>query len=287
MTFVTEQSIRLLHFCGIFILETVMHLLGYISAMLIGVSLGLIGGGGSILTVPVLVYLFHVHPLLATSYSLFTVGTASLIGAWKSYRTGFLHMSTALLFGSTSIITVLLTRRLLLPHIPEQLLIGEHISIGRETVIMMLFAVLMVLAAFSMIRVKRQHEEIPAAGKPAYILLMAYGLLIGFVTGILGAGGGFLLIPALVFFVKLPVKEAIGTSLLIIAMNSLIGFMGDIGVYAIDWGLLGAVSALAIAGILIGTRLGRNINGSKLKKGFGWFVLAMGTYIILKNILIF
>jgi uncharacterized membrane protein YfcA len=152
---------------------------------------------------------------------------------------------------------------------------------------MMLFAVLMILAAFSMIRVKRQHEEIPATGKPAYILLMAYGLLIGFVTGILGAGGGFLLIPALVFFVKLPVKEAIGTSLLIIAMNSLIGFMGDIWVYAIDWRLLGAVSALAIAGILIGTRLGRNINGSKLKKGFGWFVLAMGTYIILKNILIF
>jgi uncharacterized membrane protein YfcA len=287
VTFVTEQSIRLLHFCGIFIFGTVMQLLGYISATLIGVSLGLIGGGGSILTVPVLVYLFHVNPLLATSYSLFTVGTASLIGAWKNYRRGFLHMPTALLFGSTSVITVLLTRRFLLPHIPAQLGISEYVTISRETAIMVLFAILMVLAAFSMIRTKKQSEEALPAGKPAYVSLMAYGMMIGFVTGILGAGGGFLLIPALVFFVELPVKEAIGTSLLIIAMNSLIGFIGDIGVYTIDWRLLGTVSALAIAGIMIGARLGRNINGSKLKKGFGWFVLVMGTYIILKNIFIF
>ena len=254
--------------------------------MLIGVSLGLIGGGGSILTVPVLVYLFHVNPMLATSYSLFTVGADSLIGAWKNYRSGFLHMPIALLFGSTSVITVLLTRRLLMPHIPAQLGLRKYVTISRETVIMVLFAMLMVLAAFSMIRTKGNEEAMPAR-KPAYILLMVYGMIIGFVTGILGAGGGFLLIPALIFFVQLPVREAIGTSLLIIAMNSLIGFMGDIGVYAIDWQLLGSVSALAITGILIGTRLGRNINGGKLKKGFGWFVLAMGIYIMLKNSFIF
>lgn len=261
-------------------------ILGYAASVLIGVSLGLIGGGGSILTVPVLVYLFGVSPSLATSYSLFIVGATSLIGAWRNYRNRQVHLPTALLFGASSIVTVLLTRRYLLPAIPDPLFTTGSFSVSKNMATMLLFAILMIMASLSMIRPgSRGGSPEQPSGRSAYLRLLLYGMLIGLVTGLLGAGGGFLLIPALVLLVRLPVKTAIGTSLLIIALNSLIGFSGDLGRYAIDWKLLLSVAALAITGILLGTAMGKKIDGARLKKGFGWFVLAMGAYIILKEVL--
>lgn len=261
---------------------------GYAAALLIGVSLGLIGGGGSILTVPVLVYLFGVEPLRATGYSLFIVGVSSLAGAINNFRKGYIHLRTAFLLGISSIVTVIVVRRLLLPAIPEIWFTGGSLVVTKSLATMIVFAVLMLFASFSMIRTKvpvvTNHgvNRLNAAGM---LRLAAYGVLIGMVTGFLGAGGGFLLIPALVFLVGLSMKDAIGTSLLIIAMNSLIGFSGDWGTYAIQWELLLTITSLAIVGIIIGGILGRHIDGAKLKKGFGWFVLFMGVFIIGRELL--
>jgi uncharacterized membrane protein YfcA len=260
-----------------------MEILGYIASLLIGISLGLIGGGGSILTVPVMVYLFGLQPLLATSYSLFVVGSTSLVGAYNNFRKGLVNVKAALLFGVSSIITVFLTRKYLVPAIPKKIVIGG-VTITEALLTMVLFAVLMLLASISMIRNKNVPvEEKECQDCMQFKRLLVYGIAIGLVTGLLGAGGGFLLIPALVLLLKLPMKNAIGTSLLIIALNSLIGFTGDLGNYSIDWLFLLKTTAIAITGIFIGGALSKKVAGNKLKKGFGWFVLVMGVYIIIKE----
>ncbi len=256
--------------------------MGYIAALFIGISLGLIGGGGSILTVPVLVYLFGLSPLLAVSYSLFIVGSTSLVGTISSYRKGLVDIPTAFLFGISSVITVFVTRKFIIPHIPREFTIwGLHLTFAIVT--MVLFAILMLMASISMIRSAVVKEE-ETSKKNNKALLLVYGVSIGLVTGFLGAGGGFLLIPALVIMLHLPMKKAIGTSLMIIAVNSLVGFIGDAGHYDIHWGFLLIISLIAIAGIITGGLLNKKIEGNKLKKGFGWFVLIMGLYIIVKEI---
>jgi uncharacterized membrane protein YfcA len=259
-----------------------LEIIGYIVSLFIGVSLGLIGGGGSILTVPVLVYLFGISPLMATSYSLFIVGVTSLVGASNSYRKGLVNFRTALLFGVTSIITVFITRKLIIPAIPEVFTIAGYI-ISFAVVTMLLFAALMLLASISMIK-GRKEAEADGVQYKGFLLLAFYGILIGLITGFLGAGGGFLLIPALVLLLRMPMKTAVGTSLLIIALNSLIGFLADIGHYTTDWTLLLIVSAIAIAGVFIGGLLSRHIEGSKLRVAFGWFVLLMAIYILLREL---
>ncbi len=259
-----------------------MEIAGYIASLFIGVSLGMIGGGGSILTVPVLVYLFGISPGLAISYSLFVVGSTSLIGSLNNYRKGLVDFKTALLFGISSVITVFVTRKLIIPRISDQIQLGNY-SIPFSVVTMVLFAVLMLLASVKMIRAKPIKEENTQTQKSIIILLL-YGIGIGLITGFLGAGGGFLLIPALVLILKLPMKRAIGTSLLIIALNSSVGFIADTGHYKIDWNFLLTISAIAIGGVLLGGLLGKKIQGDKLKKGFGWFVLIMGIYIIIKEV---
>lgn len=261
-----------------------MDVLGYIAAFLVGISLGLIGGGGSILTVPLLVYLFGIEPLLATAYSLFIVGIASLTGAVKNYKSGNVHMPTTLLFGITSVITVIITRRLIVPAIPRHIGYVGGMEVTNNLLTMVLFAVLMLFASVSMIRSKKNEDEESAYRSETKLLL--YGAGIGLVTGLLGAGGGFLLIPALVFFAGLEIKTAIGTSLSIIALNSLIGFASDVLFLTIDWILLLSVSAIAIAGIFAGMALGEKIPGKSLQKGFGWFVLITGGYILIKELLL-
>ena len=261
-----------------------MEIAGYIASILIGLSLGLIGGGGSILTVPVLVYLFGVNPTVATSYSLFIVGSTSLIGAIRKYAIGQVSMKTAQLFGITSVITVLLTRRYIIPAIPENLGMVGGIILTKSMLTMVLFAILMLLASVSMIRGRKDAEE---KEKPIDVVpLMMYGVGIGLVTGLLGAGGGFLIIPALVLLARLPMKLAVGTSLTIIAIKSLIGFMGDIQTgQVIDWGFLLFFTALAVGGIFIGGYVSNYIPGKKLKSGFGWFVLFMSIFILTKELL--
>ncbi len=262
-----------------------MEIIAYLASAIIGVSLGLIGGGGSILTVPVMVYLFGVNPLLATSYSLFIVGTTSLVGAYQNFRNKLVNIKTALLFGLSSITTVFLIRKFLVPVLPAELLAVAGIQVTSSMMTMVLFALLMLGASFSMIKNKEVKVTKPVGYSGQNLRLIFYGVGIGFATGLLGAGGGFLLIPTLVILLGLPMKEAVGTSLMIIAMNSLVGFTGDLGHFQIDWLFLLKVTMIAITGLFFGIFLGKRLDGSKLKKGFGWFVLIMGGYILIKELL--
>ncbi len=264
-----------------------MEIIGYFASAIIGISLGLIGGGGSILTVPVLVYLFGVDPVLATAYSLFIVGSTSLVGSYSKYRDGMVNLKTALIFGIPSILAVYATRAFLVPIIPNPVFSLGDFVVSKAMFLMAIFAVLMVFASISMIRDKSVPAEEGADEEPQkfnYPMILLEGAIVGVLTGLVGAGGGFLIIPALVLFSKLPMKQAIGTSLLIIAAKSLIGFTADIYHFTLDWVLLGTVTGLAIAGIFIGNRLSRSIDSHKLKKAFGWFVLAMGIYILIKEL---
>ncbi|MEP7141607.1 MAG: sulfite exporter TauE/SafE family protein [Ferruginibacter sp.] len=264
-----------------------MEITGFILAALVGVSLGLIGGGGSILTVPILVYLMGVNPILATSYSLFIVGSTSMVGAVDNYRKGFVRIKTALLFGLSSITTVFVIRKIVMPEIPSVLFNTEHFRITQSMATMVLFAILMLLASIAMITGKNEPlltNKIAMQNDHHTFKLLLYGILIGLSTGFLGAGGGFLVIPALVIILKMPMKQAVGTSLLIIALNSLIGFTGDLGHFAINWKFLLSISLIAIAGIFVGGIIAKRIHGDHLKKGFGWFVLVMGVYIFVKEI---
>jgi len=264
-----------------------MEVMGYLLAALVGISLGLIGGGGSILTVPILVYVMGINPILATSYSLFIVGSASMVGAVNNYRKGFVSIKTALLFGMSSITTVFVTRKIVMPKVPSVLFSREHFYITQSVAIMVLFAILMLWASIAMIKEKNKTIDTKDDSNQKDInisKLLIYGILIGLATGFLGAGGGFLLIPALVLILKIPMKQAVGTSLLIIALNSLVGFTGDIGHFTFNWKFLTIITLVAIAGIFVGGFLAKKIDGEKLKKAFGWFILVMGVYILVKEI---
>ncbi|HEY9559968.1 MAG TPA: sulfite exporter TauE/SafE family protein [Anseongella sp.] len=264
-----------------------MEVAGYLSSVLIGIALGLIGGGGSILTVPVLVYLFSIDAVLATAYSLFIVGTTSMIGSFSYFKKGLVNIKTSVVFGLPAIFAVFMTRAYLVPALPSELLRFDNFVLSRDMMLMLLFAVLMLFASYSMIKeAKALETEVSGKQKFSYPLILLEGGIVGMLTGLVGAGGGFLIIPALVVLSKLPMKEAVGTSLLIIAAKSLIGFLGESNVNRIDWGFLLAVTALAVAGILIGMALSKKMDGNKLKPAFGWFVLGMGIYIIIKETLL-
>jgi|SRR5690554_440270 len=260
------------------------EILGFISAVLIGVSLGLIGSGGSILTVPVLVYLFNVEPVAATAYSLFIVGLSALVGSMRYMKEQLLDYKTAIVFSLPALVAVFLSRILIIPMLPYSLITFNGYTITKGNFLLIVFAALMIIASVSMIRNKKPEADLNEL-KFNYPLIFVQGFVVGLLTGMVGAGGGFLIIPALVLLAKLPMKVAVGTSLLIIAVKSLIGFTGDIGSgQFIDWFFLFEVSAVAITGIFIGFYLSTKISGAKLKPFFGWFILAMGIYIIFKEI---
>ena len=249
----------------LFSLPSGIEIVGYFASILIGISLGLIGGGGSILTVPVLVYLFRVEPIMATAYSLFIVGTSSLVGALPKYRQGLISMKTAIVFGIPSIVAVFATRKWIVPAIPKEVFTLGDFVVTKAILMMILFAVLMVAASVSMIRDKKQSNEDATKQQVFnYPMIIIEGSVVGVLTGLVGAGGGFLIIPALVILSKLPMKMAVGTSLLIIAAKSMIGFSGDVMTVGatMDWTLLAVITALAIVGIFIGNFLSKSIDGN-------------------------
>ncbi len=266
----------------------IITILGFLAAVLIGISLGLIGGGGSILTVPVFVYIMGVQPVLATAYSLFVVGSTSLFGSVTFMRKKLVNYRTAVVFAIPSFLAVFLTRLYLVPALPDPLLSLGSVNVSKDAGIMVFFALIMLAAAYSMIKKpKKKAETTEAEINYNYPMIALEGVLVGILTGIVGAGGGFLIIPALVLLAKLPMKMAVGTSLLIISVKSLIGFLGDLGNQTIDWQLLLAFTALSIVGIFIGSALSKRIKDQALKRAFGWFVVVMGLFILIKEVLNF
>lgn len=268
---------------------TITEILGYVGACVIGISLGLVGGGGSILTVPVLVYLFGIEPVLSTAYSLFIVGTTSLVGAFKFMKKQLVSYVAALVFSIPAFVAVYLTRRFIVPAIPDTLFSIGELTITKPIGIMIFFALIMFMASISMIISKEEDGADgpePEVLKFNYPLIIVEGAVVGLLTGIVGAGGGFLIIPALVLFAKLPMKMAVGTSLMIIAAKSLIGFIGDLRPdQYLDWSFLSVITVFAVAGVFVGSYLSNFIPGNDLKKGFGWFILIISILIIASELL--
>ena len=257
-----------------------MEILGYIGALFIGLVLGLTGGGGSILTVPILVYLMSINPVTATAYSLFIVGTTSTFGAIQNYRKNLVDIKNGFIFAIPSFIAVYLTRKYIVPEIPK-VIIESPFLITKDTFLMLFFAVIMVFGALSVLKKKSQNTN--SEEKRNLILIGIQTFTIGIIIGLVGAGGGFLIIPSLILFAKLPMRKAVGTSLFIIAMNSLVGFIGDVQNLEIDWLFLLTFSAISVVGIFIGMYLTKYTNESQLKKIFAYFVLVMAAIILLKE----
>lgn len=261
-----------------------MEFAGYIASVFVGLVLGLLGGGGSILSIPILVYLFGITPVLASAYSLFIVGVTSMVGALPKYKQQLMSVPTGLLFGIPSIVGIFVTRKWIVPSIPEVLWQADGFLLTKRILLLGVFAVLMVLASFSMITGKEKEAESEHRFK--VVLLALEGLLIGFLTGLVGAGGGFLIIPALVFLTGLNFKVAAGTSLFIIAINSLSGFLGDVFNYTLDWSFLLKITLLALVGIYVGNFFSSRILGTRLRKAFGWLTLLMGCWILVKELML-
>ena len=263
-----------------------MLIIGYIGAFLMGIVLGLIGGGGSILTVPILVVFFAVEPTMATSDSLFIVGSTSLVGAIGYLRNNFVSFRSVMVFGLPSIVSVYYTKKYIFPPIPGEIpVFGTTIS--KDMAILALFSILMILSSYSMIKPSKviRQDDYESTERYRYLLIMIVGLSVGFLAGLVGAGGGFLIIPSLVVFAKLPMKKAIGTSLVIITLNSCLGFLGGLqsGI-DVNWTLLFSIVALSVSGILLGLRLSKKIPGAKLKPAFGLFVLIVGLCMLTQQI---
>lgn len=248
--------------------------------LFVGGTLGLIGAGGAILTVPIMVYLFNTPAVLATSYSLFVVGISSLFGVWRYHQEELVDYPTAINFALPSFMGTYLARRVLMPQLPAVIFqIGESLF-SKDQLVMTVFALVMVGASVSMIR--RGNDSGGSADMTtSRWLLGIMGLGVGLVAGFVGAGGGFLIIPALVVLAGMPMAKAVGTSLLIIAANSLFGFGGDILAGSeMAWSFLVLTTSIALVGIFVGSYAGRFIPASKLKPAFGWFVLLMGSYVL-------
>lgn len=265
-----------------------LAILGYFSSVLMGLSLGLIGGGGSILTVPILVYLFGVAPVTATGYSLFVVGLTALFGSFSYIKAKRVDFQTAILFGIPSFFGVYLSRNKIVPLIPAQIVDLNGFLITKDLLMMLVFAVLMIFASFSMIRTNPTNEakaKATIAPWKSYLFIAIEGLVVGAITGFVGAGGGFLIIPALVLLRGLSMRLAVGTSLMIIAVKSLFGFLGDLKNNPnIDWQLLLTIGAIAVVGIFVGSAISPKINEKLLKKSFGYFVLVMGSFILIQQL---
>ncbi len=268
-----------------------MIIAGFIAFLIIGIILGLIGGGGSLLGVPVLVYVMCIEADLATTYSLFIVGFTALVGAISYLQKGEVSAEAILNFALASVVTVFCMRRFIMPVIPAEFMIKE-VLIYKHTLIMVVFALLILSASYSML-ITRKPNRIKDAkwnefaktplGIPFVILL---GVLIGIITGFVGAGGGFIIVPVLMVFMRLNFKKAIGTSLCIVALNSIIGFLGNIGYQNLDWKFLFGISAICGIGILLGSLLSNKISSKKLKPAFGWFTLAVGLFVLVKELLL-
>jgi uncharacterized membrane protein YfcA len=251
-----------------------IDLVGFGLAALMGVSLGLLGGGGSILTVPLLVYVLGFGPKTAVAMSLPIVGTTSLAGALGHWRAGNVRLKTAFLFGLAAMAGAYSGARL------AGYLSGE--------VQLTILAVVMLAAAVAMFRrVDPVNPPVQGESDRALVPLLAVAGGVGLLTGIVGIGGGFLIVPALVLLARVPMKQAVGTSLVVIAMNSTAGFAGYLGRVPVPWGFMAAFTAVAIIGILSGTTLVRFVSQTQLKRAFAVFLVGVGLFTLYQNRTVF
>ena len=260
-----------------------MVVFGYIAAILVGLLLGLLGGGGSILSVPILRYLFDFSAETATGYSLFIVGVSGLVGAFIYFRNNLLHLPALLNFGVVASVVSFLNRKYVVANIPNELFSFGAIVITKDFFIMMLLVVLMLLAARSMMR---QTETLNEQKKVSIAAFLVAGFLVGVFTSLVGAGGGFIIVPVLMGVYRIPLKTAIGTSLSIIVLNALAAFAGEASTGSIiEWPFLLTFTAFATVGVFVGIRVAQNTDAKKLKPFFGWFMVALSVYITVKEII--
>lgn len=268
-------------------MSDMLVVVGYILATVVGFTLGLLGGGGSILSVPILVYCFSYDPIEATTYSLFIVGSASIAGTLKYFEEKMISLPGVILFGIPSVLAMFFTRRFLIHELPETLIKIGSFEITKNLFVIILFAIIMIIAARFMIKGRDRVAADELRWNAPLITMILLGVATGFLSSLVGAGGGFIIIPVLIKFFKMPIKRAIGTSLCIIMLNSLIGFTGDVSAHvSIDYLFLIKFTGLTILGIFAGIYASRHISGNKLKPIFGWFVLIMGIFIITKELII-
>lgn len=262
----------------------ISQIIGYILAVFVGMTLGMLGSGGSILSVPILVYVMGIEPTLATAYSLFVIGTTSLVGGIHKAKQKLVDFYKVILFGIPAIVSVFVTRKILVPRIPEIIFSTDNFILTKSILIMVVFAIVMIFASVRMIKPFKEKIVVEDV-QLNYFKIALMGILIGLVSGFVGAGGGFLIVPTLLLFAKTPMKKAVGTSLFIVSAQSLIGFTGDImSNQIIDWKLLEYFTLASIIGIFIGNFIAKKVEDEKLKTSFGWFVLAMGIYIIIREL---
>lgn len=261
-----------------------LEILGYIAAVVMGAVFGVIGSGASVLTMPILVYLMGFPPVIATAYSLVLVGTSAALGSIHYYRQGFIDASAVLFFGGPSILTAYLTRAWLMPILPNPIL-NSPIYISKNILIMAVFCILLAIAGSMLL----WNDRVRAPKKKVYHpmgWIFLEGSVIGCITALVGAGGGFLIIPALVLFLGLPMKKAIGTSLLIIALKSLIGFLGDVqnGITLKEHVVLLLITATLI-GMWAATQVAHLFDGEKLQRVFAYGLLILAAAIFIKEFL--
>ena len=253
---------------------------GYFLALCIGFSLGLIGGGGSILTIPVLVFFFNVDPVAATTYSLFIVGMTAISGSYHHFKMKHIDVKTVVAFGIPSVLVLYIMRHWVLGKIPTVILQGEDWVLTKSLFIMIIFSILMLYAGWSMIRKQPVSNSIP---RQRLGRLMIQGAITGGITGFIGIGGGFIIVPSLVLFAGLPMKKAIGTSLTIIAVNCLVGILGNWkSTEDLNYIFLSAFTCFTIAGILLGSWAIRYVPDKRLKPIFGWIILAMSVIVFIR-----
>ena len=265
-----------------------MEIIGYLGAIVVGVLVALVGAGGSILTVPILVYLLHVPPVAATGYSLLIIGITSLISTFGYMYRKMINYRIVVLFGIPSVIAVYLTRRFLVPMIPNEIYEQGNLLITKDSFLMLLLGVLIMLSAFSMISVKKNYQPNISPQKVSSFqysrMILIEGVIIGTLTGFVGTGGGFMIIPALVILCQVPIKTAVGSALLIAAFKSGIGFLGEIGNNPnIDYELIGVFTGLALIGIAIGSFLSQKVSGYRLRNAFGYFILVIAIFILVRE----
>lgn len=266
-----------------------LEIIGYVGAVVVGLLVILVGAGGSILTVPVLVYLFNISPVIATGYALLIVGATSIVSTLSYIRRKMVNYRIALLFGIPSVIAVYLTRRFMLPAIPDELFTVGTAVVTKGVFLMLLMAVLIFISATSMIMVKRKYETDEETNLNTFYytrMILIEGLIIGILTGLVGTGGGFMIIPALVIMCNLPIKTAIGTALLIASAKSGIGFLGEMSTNSnIDYELIFKFTGFALVGIAMGTFLSDKVSGYRLRNYFGYFLYLVGAVILINELI--